>query len=567
MVKKDIIIQVDAHETAVAVLEDDRLMEIYLERASNRNLVGNIYKGRVANILPGMQAAFVDIGLEKNAFLYVDDTSGIMAFEEDTLPRSRRRINDILKEGQDIIVQVTKEPLGTKGARVTTQITLPGRYLVLMPTVNYVGVSRRISDHEERERLRKLGRKMKPRRMGLIVRTVAAGISFEELNEDSNALVKTWRRIRQAARRSKAPRLLHRDIELSMRILRDLYTDDVSRLLVNCRETHEKVIKVLADQAADLHERVVLKEGIDLFSLYGVQNQVEQALKNKVWLKCGGYLIIDHMEALTAIDVNTGKYVGRHNLADTVLTTNLEAAVEVARQLRLRNIGGIILVDFIDMSDPGHREQVITVLERELARDKTKTQVFGFTRLGLLEMTRKKAHLELEGVLEKNCPYCQGKGKILSEETIALQARKKVLQLGADSKAGVLLVETNPAVASLLIGVGGANLRMLERRAGKKMIIKGNELFHHEEIRLRELFSEEEINNLSMPVKAGEVLQVTIEGVHASNSNDGIARVEGFVIDISDGAPFVGREVTVEITRVFRTYARARLLEDAVSTN
>ncbi|MBC7326250.1 MAG: Rne/Rng family ribonuclease, partial [Moorella sp. (in: Bacteria)] len=297
-----------------------------------------------------------------------------------------------------------KEPQGSKGARVTTQITLPGRYLVFMPTVNYIGLSRRINDEEERERLKTLARVVKPRRMGLIVRTAAAGASLEELRADSKALGCTWKKIREQARRSKAPRLLHQDVELSLRILRDLYTEDVSRLLVNSRETYNKVIEILAGRSPDLGQRVVLREGADLFDLYGVQNQVEQALKRKVWLKCGGYLIIDQMEALTAIDVNTGKYVGRHNLADTVLTTNLEAAVEVARQLRLRNIGGIIVVDFIDMENPAHQEQVIKVLEKELARDKTRTQILGFTRLGLLEMTRKKDQLELGSVLQQDCP-------------------------------------------------------------------------------------------------------------------------------------------------------------------
>jgi len=558
---KEILIQVGADETSVAVLEDDHLMEIYLERAGSQRLVGNIYKGRVANVLPGMQAAFVDIGLEKNAFLYVDDTGGIETLDGEIVPRSRRRINDIVREGQEILVQVAKEPEGTKGARVTTQITLPGRYLVLMPTVNYIGVSRRIDDEAERERLKTIARKIKPRRMGLIIRTVAAGTGIEELHEEIKALGQIWKRVRQKARRSKAPRLVHHDIELVLRILRDLYTDDVDRLLINSRETYTRILEVLAGRAADLRQRVVLKEGADLFSLYGVHSQVEQALKRKVWLKRGGYLIIDHMEALTAIDVNTGKYVGRHNLADTVLTTNLEAAAEVARQLRLRNIGGIIVVDFIDMDNPLHREQVVKVLEKELTRDKTKTQVLGFTRLGLLEMTRKKAQQELESVLQKECPYCHGKGKVLSEETVVLQARKEVVQLASTSKARALLVEANPAVAALLIGAGGANLHMLERRVGKKLIIKGNENFHLEEVRQRELFAAEEINNLSMPVKVGEVLEVVIEGVHTTNSSDGIARVGGFVLEIINGASFVSRRVPVEVIQVFRTYARARLLE------
>ncbi|MDK2894314.1 MAG: ribonuclease [Moorella sp. (in: firmicutes)] len=559
---KEILIQADAEETAVAVLEDGRLMEIYLERVTKAHLVGNIYKGRVANVLPGMQAAFVDIGLEKNAFLFVDDTTGLEALEGEMPGRSRRRISDVVQEGQEILVQVVKEPQGSKGARVTTQITLPGRYLVLMPTVNYIGISRRIGSEEERERLKTLARAVKPRRMGLIVRTAAAGAGLEELREDSRALSRVWKRIRELARRSKAPRLLHHDVELSLRILRDLYTEDVDRLLVNSRDTYDTVVGILAGRSPELRRRVVLREGADLFALYGVQNQIEQALKRKVWLKCGGYLVIDQMEALTAIDVNTGKFVGRHNLADTILTTNLEAAVEVARQLRLRNIGGIIVVDFIDMENPAHQEQVIKVLQRELARDKTKTQILGFTRLGLLEMTRKKDQQELGSMLQQDCPYCHGTGKVLSEETVALQARKKILQLAGESRARALLVEANPSVASLLIGSGGAHLRLLERRAGKQLIIKGAENLHLEEVNLRELFDLDEINNAA-PVKAGQILKVTIEGAHTTNNGDGIARVDGFVLDIPGGASYLGREVPVEVTRVYRTFARARLLNDA----
>ncbi|MDK2821017.1 MAG: ribonuclease [Clostridia bacterium] len=559
---KEILIQVDAEETAVAVLEDNRLMEIYFERLNSQRIVGNIYKGRVANVLPGMQAAFVDIGLEKNAFLFIDDTTGIESVTGEQVNHARRRISEVVHEGQEIIVQVVKEPQGSKGARVTTQITLPGRYLVLMPMANYIGVSRRINNDEERERLKTLAQKVKPENMGLIVRTAANGASEEELLKDVNALVNTWHDIDQLAVKSKAPRLIHHDVELFLRILRDLYTDDVSKLVVNSSTIYTKVIKVLADKAYDLRKRVALKEE-DLFNLYGIHNQIEQALKRKVWLKCGGYLVIDQMEALTAIDVNTGKYVGRHNLADTVLTTNLEAAVEVARQLRLRNIGGIILIDFIDMDSIEHQEQVLKTLEEELSRDKTKNQVLGFTRLGLVEMTRKKAHQGIERVLLQDCPYCNGTGKVLSEETVALQAKKDILQLAHTSNAEVILVEANPSVAAYLIGTGGANLRILERRTNKKLIIKGNDDFHLEEVKLRELFEQEEVKNLSTPVKVGQVLEVTIEEPHAINGIDGIARIAGFVLDIPNGASFLGKKVLVEVVKVFRTYAQARLLANA----
>nr|MDA8211808.1 Rne/Rng family ribonuclease [Clostridia bacterium] len=394
---KEIIVNVTEEETRAAVLEDQTLVELYIERSLNQRLVGNIYKGKIENVLPGMQAAFVNIGLEKNAFLYVEEalparTPAEWAEGELENPRAnvvhpRANITDVVKEGQNLVVQITKEPIGTKGPRVTTHITLPGRYLVLMPTVDYVGISRRIESDAERERLRRIADVIRPKDMGVIVRTVAEGMEEEELRQDMFFLSKLWKKIQNRASSGPVPNLIHKDLDLVQRILRDLFTGDIDRLKIDSRYAYDKIMELLEFIGPQLKYKIQLSEGGDLFSRHNLDVEIEKALKRKVWLKCGGYLVIDQMEALTAIDVNTGKYVGTHNLEETVLKTNLEAAIEIARQMRLRNLGGIIIVDFIDMVDEEHRQQVLQALEEEVKKDKTKTNILGITQLGLVEIT------------------------------------------------------------------------------------------------------------------------------------------------------------------------------------
>lgn len=564
---KHILIQAEEGETLVAVLENGQLVEVYVERGVEQRLVGNIYKGRVENVLPGMQAAFVNIGLERNAFLYVEDALKQQRVGREG-PEAKEKaeqlcsIGQILREGQEVIVQVVKEPIGTKGARVTTHITLPGRYLVLMPTVDYVGVSRRIENERERERLRRLSEAVKPPGMGLIVRTVAEGVGEEQLKREAEGLVQLWRKIMSRAHQKGAPLLLHRDLELVQRILRDLYSEEVNRITVNQRWLYERAGEFISYLQPGQEPRLFLETG-DLLEKYGVEGEIEKALKRKVWLRSGGYLVIDQTEALTAIDVNTGKYVGSTTLADTVLKTNLEAAVEIARQLRLRNIGGIIIIDFIDMENPEDQAQVVATLEEELKKDKTRARIMGLTQLGLVEMTRKKVQQGLDSLLQRSCPYCEGRGKVLSEETISRRALKKLRALAADSSAVAVLVEAHPAVAALLIGSGGANLRKLEGELNKQLVIKGNEGFHLEQVEFRLLYDEREIEDLAVPVKVGQILQVRVEELHSVNGIDGIARLNGYVLDIEEGGNSVGQVVTVEICKVFRTYARARILHSA----
>jgi ribonuclease G len=557
---KEIVVNVGEEETRVAVLEDKLLMEIFIERSVNQRLAGNIFKGRVENVLPGMQAAFVNVGLEKNAFLYVEDAlpanspdgSGHDSYTLGT------NICDILKQGQEIMVQIVKEPIGTKGPRVTTHITLPGRYLVLMPTVDYIGISRRIETEKERDRLKELAAGVKPEGMGVIVRTVAEGVEEEELRQDIALLTKLWRKILSRASHGTVPNVVHRDLELVQRILRDVFTEDVDRLILDSRYEYEKVLELQDISSPRLKLKVFLDERENIFEEYGIEQEIERALNHKIWLKCGGYLVIDQAEALTAIDVNTGKYVGSTNLEDTVLKTNLEAAKEIAHQLRLRKIGGIVIVDFIDMTQEAHRNEVLQVLEEEIKKDKTKTNILGITQLGLVEMTRKKVRPSLAEVLQKPCPYCEGRGKVLSEETLGINFKNQIYNAARQTTAQTILVEANPAVAARLIGSGGASLRDLENKTGKSLYIRGSAGHHIESVTIRPLHDNEEIKANTLPVELGDVLEVRVEEPHMTNFNDGIARVNGFILDIEGAAAFVGETIPVEVIKVYRTYAKAR---------
>jgi ribonuclease G len=444
---------------------------------------------------------------------------------------------------------------------VTTHITLPGRYLVLMPTVDYIGISRRIEDERERDRLRGMAARIKPEGMGVIVRTVAEGVDEDELRLDINMLAGLWRKIVNRSNHGPVPNLLHRDLELVQRILRDTFTEDVDRLIIDSRYEYEKILDLLDILGPRLKVKVFLEERNNLFVENNIDAELEKALKRKVWLKCGGYIVIDQAEALTAVDVNTGKYVGSTNLEDTVLKTNLEAAVEIARQLRLRNIGGIIIVDFIDMSREEHRQQVLEVLEEEIRKDKTKTNILGITQLGLVEMTRKKVRPSLAEVLQKTCPYCEGRGKVLSEETVGINIRQQIYQMARQTAADTILVEANPLVAARLIGSGGSNLRELEARIGKNLYIRGSTEHHIESVTMRPLYDQADIQAHTLPVKPGQVLEVKVEEPHANNFNDGIARINGFILDIEGAGSLVGETVPVEVNKVFRTYAKARLIK------
>lgn len=554
-------------ETRAAISEDGQLVEFYVERHAHQRIAGNIYKGRVENVLPGMQAAFVNIGMERNAFLYVDDA---MAYKgdvdraddgEEQPARPRPSIGELLKEGQEIIVQVAKEPIGTKGARIVTNLTIPGRYFVLMPTAEYVGISRRIANEEERERLKSIAKRIRPKGMGLIVRTAAEGKDERDLEADCRFLTRVWERLQQKAKRAPAPALLYKDYDLVYRLVRDVFTADFDRMWIDARSEYQKVLDLLGSLAPHLKPRVKLyQDKTPLFELHGIEQEINRALQRKVWLECGGYLVIDHTEALTSIDVNTGRYIGSTNLADTVLKTNLDAAGEIARQLRLRDIGGIVIVDFIDMERKEDQDKVLQRLEEAIRRDKTKTHILGFTPLGLVEITRKKVREDLYSQLQRPCPYCEGTGKVLSEETVALQAEREIKKVLATTDVEAILVALNPSVAAQVIGAGGANLRRLEAETRKSIYVRGSEDAHIEDIKVVAAGKKAEVEAQALPVKEGEVLDIEVEEAHVSNPKDGIARLEGYVLDIEGAGRHVGKRLKVEITKVFRTYAKGRMV-------
>ncbi|TLS53536.1 Rne/Rng family ribonuclease [Paenibacillus antri] len=407
---KQIVVHGHRDETTVALLEDGKLTEFFVERPNVRKLVGNIYKGRVVNVLPGMGAAFVDIGIEKNAFLYIDD---LLPAHLEHQPKVKPSIDTLVRAGDELLVQIVREPVGTKGARVTTHYALTGRWLVYMPEAGYIALSKKIDDEEERKRLRALGERLCRDKEGVILRTVANGEGYEALAGDMDMLRERWRRIEEKAKRAQAPSEVYADVELLPRLIRDIVTEQMDEIVVDQPALMEEAKRMLRSIAPQLTERVRLHDGKkSAIEAYGVKEQLEAALQPKQWLASGGYVVIDQTEALTVVDVNTGKYTGSTNLEETVLTTNVEAAEEIARQLRLRDIGGIIVIDFIDMELEENRRRIIDALETAVQKDRTKAHIVGWTKLGLLEMTRKKVREQKDMMFFVPCKACGGRGKI-----------------------------------------------------------------------------------------------------------------------------------------------------------
>lgn len=498
---QEIIINSTPQQIRVALLEEGLVAEVNIERRKHRGIVGNIYKGRVTKVLPGMQAAFVDIGLKKDAFLYVMDVYDNL--EEDEIEeldestegegeapqRSKRRsskrppIQELLKRDQEVLVQVSKEPLGTKGARVTCHISLPGRYIVFMPTVEHVGVSRRIASQGERHRLRKLIKQLKPSNSGFIVRTAGEERDEADLANDIEFLTRLWETVKKKNETVHAPALVHEDLNLILRTVRDLFTNKVDKLVIDSEEEYQRVLEFTEATMPHLVDRIRLfVKDIPIFDHYGVEAELEKALQRKVWLKSGGYLVIDRAEALIAIDVNTGKFVGKKNLEDTIVKTNLEAAKEVARQVRLRDLGGIIIIDFIDMENEENKKKVVSVLEKELASDRARTNVLELTELGLVQMTRKRVRESLKQLLYQPCPYCKGMGYIKSEETICYEIQGDIQRLVSTTadKRGVL-VRAHPAITALLRGEERNIVETIELNYHRKIRIQDDESLHQEQ--------------------------------------------------------------------------------------
>ena len=456
----ELLINITPQESRAALLENGILQEVLIERTSKRGMVGNIYKGKVSRVLPGMEAAFVDIGLEKAAFLHASDltTPPVETFtgEVDTLiKRATPKITDILYEGKKLLVQVIKDPLGTKGARLTTYITLPSRFLVLMPDDTTIGVSSKIESTEERDRLRALVTQLREElgyQNGYIVRTAAEGISEETLRQDMAFLRKLWSSIEEAALASSEASLLYSDLPLVLRVLRDMVGEPIERVLIDSRETAHKVREFSEKYIPDLATAIEHYPGErPIFDLHGVEEEIQKSLQRKVPLKSGGYLIVDQTEAMTTIDVNTGGFVGSRNLEETIFRTNLEAAQAIARQLRLRNLGGIIILDFIDMNQSEHRQQVMKTLEKALEKDYAKTYVCDVSPLGLVEMTRKRTRESLEHVLCESCPTCQGRGYLKTAETVCYELFREILRAARQFEAKELLVLASQEVIDMLV--------------------------------------------------------------------------------------------------------------------
>jgi ribonuclease G len=499
-----ILINQSFREIRVARVENNELVEFFVERKKDMGIVGNIYKGRVTRVLPGMQAAFVEIGLSKAGFLYAgnvyDPSKSDLNSEElseeseelSTVENSNietpqtlvKNISELVHEGESLLVQVIKEPLGTKGARLTGYLSIPGRFLVYLPNSQHLGVSRRIENNEERERLKKIVSKNRPSQGGFIVRTVAEGAGEKHIKDDMDYLLRAWGNIKKAADKQKNPGLIYSDLDLATRIIRDRVSDDVDRIVVDDFELYKRVTKFVQNVLPRFKKRIEIHDKAShIFELFGIETEVNRALERKVWLKSGGYIVIDETEALTTIDVNSGRFVGSRNLEDTILQTNIEAVKEIAYQIRLRNLGGIIVLDFIDMQKSQHRDRIYKLLLEELEKDPVKTNILPISELGLIEMTRKRTQESLRKKLLSPCSYCDGRGSVKSRETLAAQLIRDCIKESrqAGSSSGHLAVYCHPSLANYFSEDDREAVEYLEKATGLHLIIKTDPNLHLEE--------------------------------------------------------------------------------------
>lgn len=560
--KREIIVNVSNRETRIALLENGELMEYRVEREAR--VVGSIFKGIVQNVLPGMDAAFVDIGLERNAFLYVAD---ILPEEADNSPASvkrselrHRKIKDLLKPGQQLMVQVTKGAHGTKGARVSTRIALPGRYVVLMPESSNVGVSRKIENRAERERLRRIGDRIVPNGFGLILRTECELRTEAELKADVMFLEQLWAQVLQSTKRHPAPACVHRDQTLLYRTVRDMLSEDITHMVIDDPEEYEKVHLVASLAAPGLKDKIKLYDmDAPIFDHYNIERDLDRLLQHKVGLKSGGYLVIDEMEALTAIDINTGKLVGSTSLNDTILKANLEAANEVLRQLRLRDMGGIIVVDFIDMESAEDRKKVLNYFTEGLERDRARTRVGKISSLGLVELTRKRTGESVTEAITDVCPMCEGRGRTPSKETVSLWIERDLWRkVGEPGNA--FLVECHPSAVETLIGFDGENVEDLEHQMRRGIFIRANFDMQHEEYEIRS-GSIEEFEREWMGYRRAQVLEVNVRRSAFENSTRTVGWTDdGYFVELIDGGEFIGHRAKVTLLDIRRSYGVAEVI-------
>jgi ribonuclease G len=594
--KKQVLVSVDRAETRVALLEAGgtpaasrssssrarkrpsgspeagyRVAELYIERRGGRSIVGNIYKGKVDNVLPGLEAAFVDIGLEKNGFLHVDE---IVLPGVETPKRGRgsgsgsgRKISDLLSPGQEIVVQVVKDPLKTKGARLSMELTIAGRYMVYAPTGEGIGVSRRLEDRE-RDRLRRQTANLELGSGGVIVRTAAHGAKREDFERELKYLHKLHEVLVKRVEDTVAPDLVFQEADLSVRVVRDIFSAHFERAIVDDEQQYHRLVSFFTRTAPELVERVELwSQEEPLFENYGVDKAIDGVLSRRVDLPSGGYLIIDYAEALTVIDVNSGSFIGRGKgagLEDTITKTNLEAAEEVVNQLRLRDIGGIIVIDFIDMARARNRDAVMKVLRKTLDEDRTKTFTAEISKLGLVEMTRQNVTEGVREIMSRPCPTCEGEGVIRSEETIAIEFERKLRDVAVEHpEAEAFLVQVNPRVSTQFTGHNSRVLHALESQTSKSFLFEGSEGLALDHFAITFVGTRAEVEERALPFRQGDEVLVEIVEPHMYDVDDAVAKIDGYIISIAGAAPCVGEKRMVRIDEVGRTAATALLLDES----
>jgi len=562
--KRELLVSVDVGEQRVAVLEDDKVAEVYLERPERRSIAGNVYKGVVDNVLPGMEAAFVEIGLEKNGFLYVDE----IVVPELEGRRHGKKIQDLISRGQDVLVQAVKDPMKSKGARLTTEISLPGRFVVYVPSGEGLGVSRRLED-DERIRLRDIVKALDVKKGGVIVRTAAEGASAEDIERDLVFLQRLWKEIETRAKGAKAPALLYQEAELPLRVVRDLFTGDFEKLVVDDERTQKRIVGYLKKTSPHMAERVFRhREKTPLMDAYGVDAEIRSTLSRRVDLPSGGYLVFDYAEAFTVIDVNTGRFVGSRGkgsgarLEDTITKNNLEAVKEVVRQLRLRDIGGIIVIDFIDMANPKNRATVEEALKNELERDRTKTYVVEISPLGLVEMTRQNVTDGPREILTRKCPVCEGDGIVVSDASMAIDIERKLRALASASRHKAFKVAVNDHVADLLIGSGATRLTEIEAHAKRRFVLEPREGVPHDFFEVLDQGTLEKLQG-ETPVAEGSEVQVKLVEVGKHDLRAGVGSRDGYTVSVGDAAGMIGKTVRVRIERFVDGTAFATLVSKA----
>jgi ribonuclease G len=550
-----------------------QVAELYLERRGSRSIVGNIYKGRVDNVLAGLEAAFVDIGLEKNGFLHVDEIvlPGVEAPRRGRgSGRDGRQITDMLKPGQEIVVQVVKDPLKTKGARLSMDLTIAGRYMVHAPYGEGVGVSRRLEE-KERERLRKEAAKLDLKGSGAIIRTAAQGASRADLEREMLYLFKLGEVLSKRVKETQAPALVFQEADLSVRVVRDIFSADFERAIVDDPKQHHRLISFFSRTAPELVEHVELwEEPTPLFESFGVEAVLDSTLSRRVDLPSGGYLMIDYAEALTVIDVNSGSFIGRGKgarLEDTITKTNLEAADQVVRQLRLRDIGGIIVIDFIDMARARNRDAVLKTLRKALDEDRTKTFVVEISPLGLVEMTRQNVTDGVREIMTRACPTCEGEGVIKSEETIAIEFERRMRDLAKQTSAEAILIQMNPRVSAEFTGNEARVLHAVEEETGKWFHFEGSEGLPLDHFAVLLEGDREQVLERALPFREGEEVHVEIVEPHMYSPGDAVAKIDGYIIQVKGGTRFVGEKHVVRIDEVGRTAAIATLVDIPAPAN